>query len=128
MPLVFVTAFLSRHLIEWIEKESARISSSFAADLAQLKSNAYLQICRDIGDASEHFRLDRSQRTVTTVTVIPGSPGATWEAVRWDEFRWDEPPREETVTVVAGSVTYNVRDIKDEVLRLYMQFDKTNPI
>jgi hypothetical protein len=107
------------HLIEWFRRATPSQSDAFKDDLAALERQPMLQICRDICDASKHFRLDRPSKTVRSTTPISATSGALWGAARWGEMQWSQPSTKETLVVEVDACTFDIREIKNEVLRLY---------
>lgn len=50
-----VTAY---HLIEWVEKDPV-VSAATKRDLASVRQDTYIAVCRDLANANKHFKLKR---------------------------------------------------------------------
>ena len=53
-----VTAY---HIVDWIKNDPA-VPQPAKDDLASMRANTYVAVCRDVANASKHFTLDENYR------------------------------------------------------------------
>ena len=53
-----VTAY---HLIEWVERDPV-VPTATKRDLASIRQNPYIAVCRDLANANKHFKLKRAYK------------------------------------------------------------------
>jgi hypothetical protein len=66
---MFNVVVVARHLVEWIEKESS------IERLNQIRDTDLFKTCRDIADASKHFKLNKDRAKQTKVDEVSSSRG-----------------------------------------------------
>jgi len=57
-----VTAY---HIVDWIKNDPA-VPQPAKDDLASMRANTYLAVCRDVANASKHFTLDKNYKNQVT--------------------------------------------------------------
>ena len=123
---VFNFVVTAWHLAEWIAKGmQSKNPAAFEADVAALKRDTYLQICRDICDASKHFVLTRPplpKRTVSAATMdfVDRAFYVGSSYVGGEDYVGGKV--DTVLTISAGGTTYDFRTIKEEVMQRYAAF------
>jgi hypothetical protein len=113
---LFNFAVTAWHMQDWIREGPAKSSPAIEADRTKLRGNKYVQMCRDIANASKHF----------TLTYIPTVSSVSREGAftvgRSSVGGSDMVGGRDTYIIHAGSDRYGVGEVVREVLQLYEAF------
>ena len=109
-----VTAY---HLIEWIEKDPS-IPAAAKSDLACVRRDTFIATCRDLTNASKHFRLKANYQNQVTSSA---SSERGYGLGRYGAGGFGVGEESITVELLDGT-SFSALDLVDQVSRLWEAF------
>ena len=110
------------HIIDWI-KNGDRIQESTRSAATEMRKNEYISICRDLTNASKHFKLNYKNRKVDSAKSVQGcfGTGRLGKGV----FGIGE----ESITIkCSDGHEYNALELAKAILQTWETFFTTNNI
>ncbi|MCZ7625755.1 MAG: hypothetical protein M5R38_07855 [Candidatus Methylomirabilis sp.] len=118
---VFNFAVTAWHLYEWLKKKPGTWAPEQEADLDTIRKSEYLQICRDIANASKHYSLTYTP-TAKDIVHVPGGIGRTKLGVsRLGKAK-------DTIDIKTDVGRYEIINLKNRVIELYEAFFREVPV